>query len=287
MWKNQLKYRENICILGDYDVDGSASTSLLIRFFETINHPFFIIYLTEKKMDMEQVKKLFKKLIKENPKLVIMVDCGSTSLEAIDYLNKNIKSLVIDHHEITKPYPKANVIINPKKDNGYIEYDYLCATALTYFFLDMLIKKIRCSMNLRKYLINVLLATVCDVMPLRKLNRFIAITAIKEFKINENYIFKKLYELSNKKNKINIDDLGYFIGPILNSGGRLGKSRFATELLSSDNHDLINEKSLNLFDLNNQTRKIEFTILKDIDFEEIENDNEQMIFIIIQIYMKD
>ena len=206
-----------------------------------------------------------------------MVDCGSTSLEAIDYLNKKIKSLVIDHHEITKPYPKANVIINPKKDNGYIEYDYLCATALTYFF-GYVNKKIRCSMNLRKYLINVLLATVCDVMPLRKLNRFIAITAIKEFDINENYIFKKLYELSNKKNKINIDDLGYLIGPILNSGGRLGKSRFATELLSSDNHDLINEKSLNLFDLNIKRRKIEFTILKDIDFEEIENDNEQMIF---------
>ena len=45
-----------------------------------------------------------------------MVDCGSTSSEAIDYLNKNnIKSLVIDHHEITKPFPKANMIINPKK----------------------------------------------------------------------------------------------------------------------------------------------------------------------------
>ena len=274
-----IKNRENICILGDYDVDGSASTSLLIRFFETINHPYFFYIPDREKDGYGASEKLFKKLIKENPKLVIMVDCGSTSLEAIDYLNKKkIKSLVIDHHEITKPYPKANVIINPKKDNGYIEYDYLCATALTYFFLDMLIKKIRCSMNLRKYLINVLLATVCDVMPLRKLNRFIAKTAIKEFDINENYIFKKLYELSNKKNKINIDDLGYLIGPILNSGGRLGKSRFATELLSSDNHDLINQKSLNLFDLNIKRRKIEFTILKDIDFEEIENDNEKMIF---------
>ena len=34
-------------------------------------------------------------------------------------------------------------IINPKKDNGYKEYDYLCATTLTYFFLDLLIKKIK------------------------------------------------------------------------------------------------------------------------------------------------
>ena len=73
-----------------------------------------------------------------------MVDCGSTSNEAIDFLNENkIKSLIIDHHEINKPFPKANAIINPKKDNGYIEYDYLCATTLVYFFLDLLSQKIK------------------------------------------------------------------------------------------------------------------------------------------------
>ena len=47
-----------------------------------------------------------------------MVDCGSTSNDAIEFLNDNkIKSIVIDHHEINKPFPKANSIINPKKDN--------------------------------------------------------------------------------------------------------------------------------------------------------------------------
>ena len=71
-----------------------------------------------------------------------MVDCGSNSNDAIEFLKKNnIKSIIIDHHEINKPYPKSNVIINPKKNNGYIEYDYFCSTALTYFFLDILIKK--------------------------------------------------------------------------------------------------------------------------------------------------
>ena len=64
-----------------------------------------------------------------------MVDCGSGSHNAIDFLNKNnIKSLIIDHHEIDKPFPAASMIINPKKNNGYIEYDYFCATTLVYFF---------------------------------------------------------------------------------------------------------------------------------------------------------
>ncbi len=110
--------------------------------------------------------------------------------EAVDFLNKNkIKSIIIDHHEINKPYPKANIIINPKKDNGYIEYNYLCASALVYFFIDLLIKKIESSFDIKKYLIHVLLATVCDVMPLRKLNRFISMSALENFDINENEVF--------------------------------------------------------------------------------------------------
>ncbi len=198
-----IKNKENICILGDYDVDGSAATSLLIRYFESINHPYYYYIPDREKDGYGASTKLFEKLILKKPKLVIMVDCGSTSLEAVDYLNKNnIKSLIIDHHEISKPFPKATMIINPKKDNGYIEYDYLCATTLTYFFLEMLANKIKCKINLRKYLIYVLLATVCDVMPVRKLNRLIAITALKEFNINENFAFKELYRLKKKITKL-------------------------------------------------------------------------------------
>ena len=273
-----IKNKEKICILGDYDVDGSAATSLWIKFLKSINHPHFH-YIPDREQDgYGASKKIFEKLIQYKPKLIIMVDCGSTSLEAINYLNENnIKSLVIDHHEIPKPFPKANVIINPKKDNGYIEYDYLCATTLTYFFLDILIRKIKCKINFRKYLIFVLLATVCDVMPMRKLNRLIAITALEEFDINENIVFKELYKLTNKKNKINIDDLGFLIGPILNSGGRLGKSGYAVDLLSSDDHKVITKKSLELLELNDKRKKIEHNILKNIDFEKIEKENKNVI----------
>ena len=151
-----INSRENICILGDYDVDGSAATSLFVRFFESIKHPYFY-YIPDRVIDgYGATKKLFQKLILKKPKLIIMVDCGSTSNEAIDYLNKNnIKSLIIDHHEINRPFPKANFIINPKKDSGYIEYDYLCATTLVYFFLDLLSQKIKSKINISNYLIYV------------------------------------------------------------------------------------------------------------------------------------
>jgi len=270
--------KEKICILGDYDVDGSVATSLFIKFFEHLKNPYFYYIPDREKDGYGASKKLFKKLIRKKPNLIIMVDCGSTSVEAIDFLNENkIKSLIIDHHEIYKPYPKANAIINPKKDNGYNEYNYLCATALTFFFLEILSDKLKSKINLKKNLIYVLLATVCDVMPLRKLNRLISINALNEFNLNDNPLFIRIYDLINKKNKININDLGYLVGPILNAGGRLGKSNYATELLSTNNIEIIDKKAVELFNLNKKRREIETKILDGIDFKKIEKKSKDLI----------
>jgi len=275
---NSINNKENICILGDYDVDGSAATALFIRFFESIKQPFFYYIPDREKDGYGATKKLFKKLILRKPQLIIMVDCGSTSNEAINYLNENkIKSIIIDHHEINKPFPKANAIINPKKDTGYIEYDYLCATTLVYFFLDSLSQEITSKIKISDYLIYVLLATVCDVMPLRKLNRLIALTVLKNFDINKNIAFNELYNLNNKKNKLNINDLGYLIGPILNAGGRLGKSNFASELLSSDDFDIVNLRSTDLITLNNKRKEIEILTINEINFNKIHDENKDVI----------
>ena len=127
------------------------------------------------------------------------------------------------------------------------------------------------------YLVYVLLATVCDVMPIRKLNRLMALTTLKNFDINKNLAFNELFNLNDKKNKLNINDLGYLIGPILNAGGRLGKSSYATELLSSDNLDIINVRSNELIKLNNKRKAIESLILDEIDFQNIEDENKDVI----------
>ena len=276
--ESTINKKEKICILGDYDVDGSTATSLIARFLDDLNHPYFYYIPDREKDGYGASEKLFKKLILKKPKLIIMVDCGSTSISAVEYLNKKkIKSLIIDHHEINKPYPKANAIINPKKDNGYLDYDYLCSTSLVYFFLEILKKRIKSKIELRKYLIYVLLATVCDVMPIRKLNRVISILALKEFDPNNNIAFKELFKLIKKKNRINTNDLGYIIGPMLNAGGRIGKSSYATELLTSNDLDKIRLRSLQLFNLNKRRRKIEAIILDNIDFDKINNENKEII----------
>ena len=114
-------------------------------------------------------------------------------------------------------------------------------------------------------------------MPLRKFNRLIALTALKNFDIEKNIAFNKLFNLNDKKEKLSINDLGYLIGPILNAGGRLGKSSYATELLSSDNLDIVNTRSNELIKLNNKRKEIETLVLDEIDFKNIENENKDII----------
>jgi len=273
-----INNNENICILGDYDVDGACATSLLVRYFNYINQKHFFYIPDRTKDGYGASKKLFQKLILRKPKLIIMVDCGSTSTEAIDYLNKhNIKSIIIDHHEINKPYPKSNVIINPKKDLLKKESSLLCATALTYFFLEFIIQKTKSNFKISKFLIYVLLATICDVMPLRKINKIIAQNTIDNFKIQNNLALKYIFEQYNLKKNLTVDDLAFLIGPIINAGGRLNCSTYGVELLSTDNFEIIKDRAKKLIKLNNKRKIIEQNILNQINFEKIKNENKNFI----------
>ena len=107
-------------------------------------------------------------------------------------------------------------------------------------------QKIKSSFNLSNYLIYVLLALVCDVMPLRHINRSIAKKLINNFKINKNIVFKIIYTLCEKKNNLTIEDLAFFVGPIINSGGRLSNSQIAADLLISENIDIVKQKASKL-----------------------------------------
>ncbi len=275
---NSIKKNENICILGDYDVDGTCATSLLVRYFSHINQKYFF-YIPDRVNDgYGASKKLFQKLILKKPKLIIMVDCGSTSNEAIGYLNQhNIKSIIIDHHEINKPYPRSDVIINPKKDNNNKESSLLCATTLTYFFIDIIINKTKSSFKLTNFLIYVVLATICDVMPLRKINKIITRKAIKDFQLKDNPPISFIFNQYHLKKKITVEDLGFLIGPIINAGGRLNHSTYGVELLTSDNHKVIKDRSIKLIKLNEMRKKIEQNILEEIDFKKIKDQNKNVI----------
>ena len=111
-----IKEKGKILIIGDYDVDGIVSTSLFIKFLKFLDYPYEFYIPNRLKDGYGASLKLIEKLSQKQPKLVIMLDCGSNSNETVNFLNRNnINSIIIDHHEIHKPYPKTKNLINPKK----------------------------------------------------------------------------------------------------------------------------------------------------------------------------
>jgi single-stranded-DNA-specific exonuclease len=114
-------------------------------------------------------------------------------------------------------------------------------------------------------------------MPLRKINRIIAHKTIDNFNIKNYVALNYIFEQYNLKKKLSIDDLGFLIGPIINAGGRLNKSNYGVELLSTDNEEIIKDRAKKLIELNNKRKKIEQNILDEIDFEKIKNENKQVI----------
>ena len=125
---NSIQNDEKILIIGDYDVDGCVSASLWVNFFNQLKKPISYYIPHRVKDGYGAGLNLVKNLIKRKPDLVIMVDCGSNSTESVKFLkSKKIKTIIIDHHEIYKPYPKAECLINPKKECDYKEYNYFCS----------------------------------------------------------------------------------------------------------------------------------------------------------------
>ena len=278
--KKHIKKKNKILVIGDYDVDGCVSTSLLIFFLSklSITSSFYIPDRINDGygLNLQLIKKLVKK---ENPKLVILVDCGSNSNKEIKYLNSlHIESIIIDHHNINKPYPKSTVLVNPKKECDYENYNYLCTAFLTYLFLDLFIKKNNIDASIEKFLIYVVMATVTDVMPMRNINRFLSISVLRKFNLDENFIIKKFFELKKIKRRINMEDLGYFLGPILNSVGRLDNANKVVKLLTTSNKsiqiNLINE----FYQLNNRRKDFENKNMRLLDIDKL-NKQDEIIFV--------
>ena len=263
--------KNKILIIGDYDVDGCLSTVLMVNFLKK-NHAKVKYFIPDRLKDgYGASEELIRKLISSHkPELIIFLDCGSNSYNAIKFIkSKNISSLIIDHHNINKPYPSSNVIINPKKICDYNKHDYLCTVFLTYLFIDLYIKKNKQKISIKDDQIYVLIATVADVMPIRGINRFLALNVINNFDVNKNFILSNLFNLLNVKKKLELDDLAYLIAPILNSAGRLSNANQIVELFTTQSDDIKVKILKKIFDLNQKRKLIEKRFLLNFQFNDL------------------
>ena len=254
-----VKDNKKILIFGDYDVDGYSSTYLLYDFITNLKLKCDF-YIPDRFNDgYGPNKNLLNKLISKNDyNLIFFVDCGSNSSEEINYLEKvGLKTIIIDHHQIyTKNIYKNTTIINPLKNSTNNEFSFFCSTTLVYFFINYLNKilKKKNKINVNKYLFFAAIATICDQMPLRNINKKIVKLGLKKFNISNFSNFKKILKL---KNKISSSDVGFYLGPFLNSSSRLGYPELPIKLLIETNANNINKFSDKLINLNAKRKIIQ------------------------------
>ena len=110
--------RDDIVILGDYDVDGVSSTALLVMILRRfgLNPRFIVPRRSEDGYGLSR-SAIDRALEAGKPKLFIALDCGTNSHEEVAYLRaQGIDVIVIDHHRSREKVLTDGILINPHVD---------------------------------------------------------------------------------------------------------------------------------------------------------------------------
>ena len=114
-----------IAIIGDYDVDGATSSSVLRLFLESVGcEP--LVHIPEREEGYGPSTAAFDEFAAQGADFVITVDCGTTAFNIFDYAKeKGFEVIVLDHHEAETRLPDVYAVVNPKRLDESDEYPYL------------------------------------------------------------------------------------------------------------------------------------------------------------------
>ena len=270
-----LKKKGSVLIYGDYDVDGVSSTSILVNFFNHLKNPNYYIIPNRFVDGYGPNLDLIKKKLKNNTDIVIFVDCGSNSIDVIDFLKKkNIEVLIIDHHFINNRLNPNIIMINPMKNSNEYFSQNFCAAALTFYLIDLVNTKLKKKINIYNYLFFAFLGTICDLMPLRHLNRHMSKIALNKLSEIDNPGMKNIISFLSLKRSINYSDIAYSIGPMINSPGRLKDANLSVELFCTTDKNKIKKITSQIHLLNIKRKEIEKFCIKLINTDRYLNKNE-------------
>jgi len=290
VFTNHLKKKSKICIFGDYDVDGATSSGIMSKYLDQLSIDHFVFIPDRQTDGYGPSVQTFENIINKDINLIVALDCGTTSFEAIDFAkSKNVDVIVIDHHKSQEILPSANAVINPNRIDENGEYYYLCAAGVLFVFLVGLNKYLRennffsetgfAEPNLLDLLDLVMMGTVCDVVPLIDLNRAFVFQGLKVASQRNNLGLKTLVDYSKIRKKLSTYEVGYVLGPKINAGGRIGKSELGYNLLTTKSAETAYLIASELESLNLKRKDIERKIVDEaIELAEKHN-NEPIVFL--------
>jgi len=246
---------EKIMLIGDYDVDGVTSTTLMKMFFNDIGVQLDWIIPNRFKDGYGLSPNLIPRI--EGYDLVITVDNGISSLEASQLCKeKGIDLIITDHHIVPSTPPQAYAIINQKQKECDFPYQEVCGAQIAWYFIASLNGALKSKIDIKAYLGLTSIAIVADMMPLQHINRAMVKAGLQLLNRSTLPAIRAFMEKLDKV-VLNAEDIAFQIAPVLNSAGRMDDAKWSVEFLLSDNLFDAKIRLDRLIEFNNSRKAIE------------------------------
>jgi len=271
-----LNRSEKILIFGDYDVDGITATIILLEFFRSVGADvsYYIPHRIKEGYGL-QSSHIINYALAKRINLIITVDCGSGSHDAVAAANAaGIDVIITDHHIIPDTIPPAVAVINPRRHDCSSGFDDLAGVGVAFCLLICLRKQLRDKNfwknrpepNLKSVCDLVALGTLADMVTLTNDNRILAKTGLDIIGSSPRPGMKALMGVCGiNKRAVNSDDVVFGLAPRLNSAGRIDHASMAVELLTTEKIDDAGQIARSLNHMNQKRRTIENEILAQIE----------------------
>ena len=264
------KRDERITVVGDFDVDGATSTTLVLRCLREFGFRD-VEYLVPNRFEYGYglTPEIVDVAAERSPGLLITVDNGVSSIEGVARANElGIPVLVTDHHLPGDELPAAAVIINPNLKDSKFPSRNLAGVGVAFYLMARIGRMLEdagqsgAAKIPARYLDLVALGTVADVVPLDHNNRVLVQQGLMRMRAGHSVpgIEALLKQAGRTLSRCVSTDLGFAVGPRINAAGRLEDISIGIECLLTDNADTANEYARVLNQINGERRDIEATM---------------------------
>ncbi|WP_367159170.1 single-stranded-DNA-specific exonuclease RecJ [Kozakia baliensis] len=265
--------QEGACIgvFGDYDVDGACGTAIMTETLRELGCVVHTHIPDRQKEGYGPNKAALEGLLARGASLLVCVDCGTAAVDVLDSFVGRADVIVLDHHKPDGGVLPQGIVVNPNRLDCTSGLGTVCATAVAFLTLVAVLRQLRLSgwfaeraePNMLRRLDLVALATICDVMPLRDLNRAFVAQGLRILGRGERLGLATLASVAAVKEAASAMACGFALGPRINAGGRIAQADLGLQLLLSD--DAFEARSLaeKLDEVNQQRQTVEAGILQE------------------------
>jgi len=235
-----IKSGEKIGVFGDYDTDGLTSAAVLYLALSRYTAEL-VVKLPTRQTGYGLLEPYVRDLFADGVDLIVTADCGISNKAGTELANTlGMDVIVTDHHLSPaledRPDAAAVAVVNPKL---WDEADPLAGVGVAWKLAWAVAKEIGDpdgKKHIGRLLDLVALGTVVDIAPLRGENRAISSTGL----LHLNRALARgsarpglgaLVKVAGVRGALNEDDLGWRLGPRLNSIGRIKHPGPALDLL--------------------------------------------------------